>query len=225
MLKVILPATHPIPPFNELARDLRIQNRPLWLHQRNVLAPYATREMELKPGQRFPQEHVEMIVYRDNLFFDEEYIEKFISEARKLKRPVRAAFSADDRAFKDHALPLSVSYTPAGELYLADLWYYPNGADTDVQPLELLLRTKDDEKKIKSPGVGYSRIPQYMAPESGGDLIYQVPDLRVLIAIDCWVHVLIADIIFGQLARAERYLQRSNNDLTFKLKLLWRSLY
>jgi len=43
MLKVILNAPHPITPFNEPARDLRIQNQPLWLHQRNVLAPYTTR--------------------------------------------------------------------------------------------------------------------------------------------------------------------------------------
>ena len=55
MLKVILNEPHPITPFNEPARDLRIQNTPLWLHQRNVLTPYTTREVELKPGQRFPQ--------------------------------------------------------------------------------------------------------------------------------------------------------------------------
>ena len=59
MLKVILNAPHPIPPFNEPARDLRIQNNPLWLHQRNVLAPYTTRELELKPGQRMPVDREE----------------------------------------------------------------------------------------------------------------------------------------------------------------------
>src|SRR5712691_3034631 len=103
MLKVILNAPHPISPFNEPARDLRIQNHPLWLHQRNVLAPYTTRELELKPSQRFPQEHDEMIVYRDNLFFDEEYIRIFVTEARKKRRACRAAFSAEDSAFKEHA--------------------------------------------------------------------------------------------------------------------------
>ena len=39
MLKVILPAPRYIPPFNEAARDLRIQNKPLWLNQRDLLAP------------------------------------------------------------------------------------------------------------------------------------------------------------------------------------------
>src|SRR5512133_487111 len=115
MLKVILNAPRPISPFNEPARDLRIQNIPFWLNQRNILAPYTTREFELKPGQRFPQERDEMIVYRDNLFFDKEYITEFIDLARSKKRACRAAFSAEDPAFKEHALPLSCSYTPAGQ--------------------------------------------------------------------------------------------------------------
>src|ERR671926_255861 len=100
MLKVILNAPHTITPFNEPARDLRIQNTPLWLHQRDVLAPYTTREIELSPGQRFPQERTEMIVYRDNLFFDEDYINTFIALARTRKHACRAAFSSEDPAFK-----------------------------------------------------------------------------------------------------------------------------
>ena len=139
MLKVILNAQYPITPFNEPARDLRIQNTPLWLHQRNLLTPYTTREIELKPGQRFPQQRDEMIVYRDNIFFDEGYIHTFINLARKKKNACRAAFSADDPAFREHALPLSSSYTPAGGLYLADLWYYPNGPVADVEPLVIEL--------------------------------------------------------------------------------------
>ena len=125
MFKIILQDPHRITPFNEHARDLRIQNHPLWLHQRNVLAPFTTREQELKPGERLPLVREETIVYRDNLFFDEEYINLFMAMARKKGRAVRAAFSAEDLAFKEHALPLSSSYTPAGGGYLADLWYYP----------------------------------------------------------------------------------------------------
>jgi hypothetical protein len=123
MLKVILNAPRPITPFNEPARDLRIQNVPLWLHQRNVLTPYTTKEFELRPGQRFPQERGEMIVYRDNLFFDEEYINTFIRLSQEKNRACRAAFSADDPACIEHALPLSCSYTPAGQLFLSELWY------------------------------------------------------------------------------------------------------
>src|SRR5215510_13237377 len=134
MFKIILQDNHRIIPFNERARDLRIQNQPLWLHQRNVLAPYTTREREMKPGERLPQDRDEMLVYRDNLFFDEEYINTFMATARKKGRAVRAAFSVDDASFREHALPLATSYTPAGGTYLADLWYYPRGPVADVAP-------------------------------------------------------------------------------------------
>src|SRR5512141_1541587 len=89
MLKVILPAPTRIPPFNEMARDLRIQNHPLWLWQRNMLAPYVTREMELKTGMRMPAVREPTLVYRDNLFFDEPYIRAFMAEALKRQHPVR----------------------------------------------------------------------------------------------------------------------------------------
>ncbi len=214
MLKVILNAPHLISPFNELARDLRIQNHPLWLHQRNVLAPYATREVELKPGQRFPQERDEMIVYRDNLFFDDEYIRIFVTEARKRRRACRAAFSLDDSAFKEHALPLSISYTPAGQNFLADLWYYPNGPVADVEPLVIDLEPRE---------MGYYHVPTYMADQSG-DLTFQVP-LRSLIAIDSWVHIFIADIVFGLFSRGARFEKRLGEELGFKLGILGKAIY
>jgi acetyltransferase-like isoleucine patch superfamily enzyme len=214
MLKIILNAPHPITPFNEPARDLRIQNSPLWLHQRDVLAPYTTRELELKPGQRLPQGRDEMIVYRDNLFFDEEYINTFIALARKRKRACRAAFSADDPAFKEHAWPLSSSYTTAGQLFLADLWYYPSGPVADVEPLVIDLEARE---------MGYYHVPTYMADQSG-DLTFQVP-LRSLIAIDSWVHIFIVDIVFGLFSRGARFEKRVNEDLAFKLGFLARALY
>src|SRR5512139_846092 len=214
MLKVILNAPHPISPFNEPARDLRIHNVPLWLHQRNILAPYTTHELELKPGQRFPLEREETLVYRDNLFFDEEYFRLFMSMARKRKKPCRAAFSADDPAFREHALPLSNSYTLAGDLYLADLWYYPNGPVADVEPLVIDLEARE---------IGYYHVPTYMADQSG-DLVFQVP-LKTLIAIDSWVHIFIADIVFGLFSRGARFEKRSYEDLGFKLRIMSRAIY
>ena len=38
MRKIILRDERHIHPFNDEARDLRIQNKPLWLHQRDTLA-------------------------------------------------------------------------------------------------------------------------------------------------------------------------------------------
>jgi UDP-N-acetylglucosamine diphosphorylase / glucose-1-phosphate thymidylyltransferase / UDP-N-acetylgalactosamine diphosphorylase / glucosamine-1-phosphate N-acetyltransferase / galactosamine-1-phosphate N-acetyltransferase len=71
--------------------------------------------------------------------------------------------------------------------------------------------------------MGYYHVPSYMAGERG-DLVYQVP-LRSLLAIDSWVHIYIADIIFGIFSRGARFEQHLNNDLTFKLKIFAKSLY
>src|SRR3990172_3462536 len=107
MLKVILPAPNRIPPFNEPARDLRIQTPRLWLGQKNMLAPYVPKEMERAAREPLPRVHEATLVHRNNLFFDAEYIRAFIAKARKLGHACRAAFSAADPAFREHALPLS----------------------------------------------------------------------------------------------------------------------
>jgi carbonic anhydrase/acetyltransferase-like protein (isoleucine patch superfamily) len=214
MLKIILQAPRPISPFNEPARDLRVQNTPLWLYQRNVLAPYVTREMEIPSNARLPQSREPMLVYRDNLFFDEFYIEEFMRQAKRRGRPVRAAFSLDDPAFREHALPLSSSYTSAGSVYLADMWYYPHGPEADVEPLVIDLQTRE---------VGYYHVPSYMAGERG-NLVFQVP-MRAMMAIDCWAHIFIADVVFGLFKRANRFENRLNNDLGYKLKILSTAVY
>ena len=214
MLKLILQAPRRLAPFNEAARHLRIQNKPLWLWQRDLLAPYVTREMEIPTGQRLPLVREPMIVYRDNLFFDQPYITAFIQEAQTRKRPCRAAFSAEDPAFREHALPLSTSYTPAGNLYLADLWYYPNGAEADVEPLVIDLQARE---------MGYYHVPSYMAGERG-DLVFQVP-LRAMLAIDSWVHIFIADVVYGLFGRGARFEKQLKEDLGFKLGIIGHSLF
>ncbi|HQP60967.1 MAG TPA: DapH/DapD/GlmU-related protein [Anaerolineaceae bacterium] len=214
MLKIILESPRYLAPFNERARDLRIQNKPLWLHQRDLLAPYTDREMELPANARLPQTREPCLVYRDNLFFDAPYLEAFLAEARKHSGPVRAAFSLDDPAFREHCLPLSSSYTQAGNLYLADLWYYPQGPQPNAEPLVIDLQARE---------IGYYHVPTYMATDSG-DLVYQVP-LRSLIAIDTWVHIFIADTVFGLFGRGARFENRLNTDPFFKLGILGTAMY
>lgn len=214
MLKVILQAKNLIMPFCETARELRIQNTPLWLRQRNLLAPYVTRELELQHGEPLQPFKEPAIVYRDNLYFDEYYIKTFMAEAQKRNRAVRAAFNAGDPAFSEHALPLSTSYTPAGNLYLADLWYYPHGPTADVEPLVIDMQARE---------IGYYHVPTYMGDRSG-DLVFQVP-LQAMMAIDSWVHVFIADMVFGQFARGARFEKRADEELSFKLKILGKAIY
>ncbi|MBN2501883.1 MAG: hypothetical protein JXB38_13970 [Anaerolineales bacterium] len=215
--KVILQDPRHIPPFNERARDLRILNSPLWLYQRDVLAPYIESETEIPHEfEGFQLQTLEgpCLVYRDNLFFDEFYIAAFIKEAKALGKACRAAFSPADPAFREHALPLSTSYTPAGGVYLADLWYYPAGYATETEPLIIDLQATE---------VGYYHVPTYMATEQG-DLVYQVP-LRACMAIDSWVHIHMIDVVFGLFARGARFEYQVNNNLGFKLRLLGTALY
>ncbi|MEA4909305.1 MAG: DapH/DapD/GlmU-related protein [Anaerolineaceae bacterium] len=214
MLKIILPSRRYLSPFNEPARDLRVQNKPLWLVQRDVLSPFTEHEIELEQDAPLPETREACMVYRDNLFFDQEFIQEFLNQARKKPHPSRAAFTLQDAAFREHCLPLSTSYTQAGDLYLADLWYYPQGTQEEAQPLLIDMQARE---------IGYYHVPTYMALEKG-DLVYQVP-LRSLIAIDSWVHIFIADVVFGLFSRSARFENRLKWDAWFKLGVLGRALY
>jgi carbonic anhydrase/acetyltransferase-like protein (isoleucine patch superfamily) len=214
MYKIILQAPKLIHPFNEPARDLRIQNKPLWLIQRDVLAPYIDHEYEVDTGDNLPEINEPCLVYRDNLFFDEVYIQNFLTAAMKCKAPCRAAFSKDDLAFVEHALPLSSSYHRDGDIYLADLWYYPNGPTSKAESLVI------DLDPIEA---GYYHIPTYMASEKG-DLTFQVPR-RSILAIDSWVHIFIADVVFGLFTRGARFEDHLNKNPFYKLSILLTAMF
>jgi len=214
MLRIVLPSPAKVSPFCEAARDLRIQNSPLWLWQRTVLAAHIDRSIEVAADAEMPATQEPALVHRENLFFDSAYVTEFLFQARRRGRPVRAAFRADDPAFREHALPLSTSYTRAGDLYLADLWYYPRGPSSDAEPLVIDLQSRE---------IGYYHVPTYMADQTG-DLVFQVP-LRSLIAIDSWVHVVVADIVFGLFARGARFEQRLKHDGLLKLAILGQALF
>lgn len=217
MRKIILHDDRYITPFNEPARDLRVMNKPLWLHQRDLLAPYTTLEIDIPTGNLAdaPRVGEETIVHRDNLFFDEDYITAFITEAREKQRPCRAAFSIQNKAFKEHALPLSTGFTQISDaLYVCDLWYFPHGPVDDAEPLVIDFQVRE---------IGYYHIPTYMATEQG-DLVYHVP-LRGLISIESWVHIHIADAIFGLFSRGARVEARLERSVLFKLSVLARALW
>ncbi len=209
MHKIILKAPKLIQPFNEPARDLRILNKPLWLIQRDVLAPYIDQEYEITADSLLPELHEPCLVYRDNLYFDDVFIQTFINAARKRNVPCQAGFSTKDLSFVEHALPLASSYTKNGDIYLAELWYYPYGPTATAEPLVI------DLQPIEA---GYYHVPTYMAYEQG-DLTFQVPR-RSILAIDSWVHIFIADVVFGLFTRGARFEDSLNENPLFKLGIL-----
>ncbi len=212
--RIALKSNKNVYPFNENARDLRIQNKPLWLVQRDLLAPFTSQEIDLAIDEKLPDINESCIVFKDNLFFDKNFIDEFIDLATKEQSAVRLAFSLKDSAFREHCLPLSISYEKQGDLYLADLWYYPNGITEEVKPLVIDLQSQE---------IGYYHVPTYMAFNQG-DLVYQVP-LKSFIAIDSWVHVFIADAIFGLFSRGARFEQKLKHDPFFMLSVLFKSMY
>ena len=214
MKKIILKEPKRIHPFNEPARDLRILNKPLWLIQRDVLAPYIDSEFEADINDSYPDFNEACLIYRDNLYFDEAYIEAFIKAARQKNSACRAAFSKDNASFMEHALPLSVSYIDNGDYYLADLWYYPNGTTYQAEPLFI------DMEPVEA---GYYHVPTYMASENG-DLTFQVPH-RSILAIDSWVHIFIADVVFGLFTRGAQFEDSLNQNPLYKLRILAKAMY
>lgn len=219
MRRVIIQSQRYIHPFNEPARDLRVQNKPLWLWQRDLLAPHTQEEREYPSWDlalQFEQsESVETLAHRDNLFFNESFIVAFLGQARARSAPARLALRSDDPAIAHHARPLSNSFIEDGDLLLADMWYLPGGLDQRDQATPLVVDTESRER-------GYYHVPPYMATEFG-DLTYQLPR-RAFIVIENWVHLFVADILFGVFARGVNQEDRISTDWRYKLKILLRSL-
>ncbi|MGQ9459093.1 MAG: multidrug transporter [Anaerolineae bacterium] len=212
MRKVILRERKPIPPFNEPARDLRILNKPLWLLQRDLLAPYCEQELEVNSFHEIPRDRQETLVYRDNLFFDAPFLAEFIQRARALGKACQVAFSPEDKAIVTHALPLQSGIYREGDYYLAGMWYFPRGVEEWVRPLVMDTEARE---------IGFYHVPPYMADDKG-DLVYWVP-LKAFLSIENWVHVYLANSPFGILAEGARFEAQAGRWGT-KLRILLRAL-
>src|SRR5262245_8315520 len=182
MKRVIIRERSVIPPFGEPARDLRILNKPLWLHQRDVLSPYCRGALEVDSLAEIPPGREELLVLRENLFFNELLIKTFLTQARASGHACQIAFAPDDKAIVRHAIHLQegIRLDERRQVYIADLFYYPNGVEEEAQPLVIDTAPRE---------MGYYHIPTYMAKE--GDLVYQVP-MRPFLSIENWVHVFLA---------------------------------
>ncbi len=212
MRKIVIRDRRKIAPFNEPARELRVVNLPLWLHQRDVLAPYCSTEIEVDSSDDIPAANGEMLIYRDNLYFDEDFIGVFIAEAKASGKARRVAFSANDRAIVQHALPLASGIQQQGNLYVADLWYYPDGLEENVEPLVVSTEAKE---------IGYYHVPTYVANESG-EVIYYVP-LRAFLSIESWVHIFMANSPFGIFSRGAK-MEHEVGKWQVKVRVFLRSL-
>jgi UDP-N-acetylglucosamine diphosphorylase / glucose-1-phosphate thymidylyltransferase / UDP-N-acetylgalactosamine diphosphorylase / glucosamine-1-phosphate N-acetyltransferase / galactosamine-1-phosphate N-acetyltransferase len=213
MRKAIVRDKRKIPPFNEPARELPVLNKPLWLHQKDILDLYCDSEIEVDFLEQIPDvEYEETLVYRDNLFFDEAFVEAFLGQARAMGKACRVAFALDDEVITRHALPLQSGIRREGNVYVAQMWYYPRGLEEMTRPLVIDCGAYE---------FGSYRVPTHMSTQKG-DLVFQIP-LRAFLCIENWVHVYVANCLFGVLAKGAR-MERSLNNLSVLVQIMWRSL-
>jgi carbonic anhydrase/acetyltransferase-like protein (isoleucine patch superfamily) len=218
MRRVIINEPSFIAPFNETARDLRVQNKPLWLWQRDLLVKHVTEEREYpdwEVARQLETDKVESLVHRDNLFFNQLLIDEFVEKARAGGRPVRLAFTVNDPAIAKHVRPLTHSFFQQRNLLLTDMWYLPKGVRQSLKAEPLIIDTESRER-------GYYHIPPYMATEFG-DLVYQLPK-KVFVLVENWVHLFIADILLGVFTRGVNIEDRIAASWQYKLKIIRRSL-
>lgn len=215
MRKVIIRKPRHIVPFNEPASKLRVLNKSLAEWSRDMLMPYCESEAILVDHfYDAPRDTTETLIVGENLWFDQPFIDYFMEEARKRKSAARATFRASDPSYLQQGLrPLNKSYEKFGDLYAADLWYFPNGITDQAEALIVPSDARD---------VGYQQLPNYMGGRSG-DQVWWLPQ-RSICAIDSWIHVFFANIVFGVFAQASRIETRSTSDALFRLSATARAL-
>ncbi|HRE49168.1 MAG TPA: hypothetical protein PLD47_15675 [Aggregatilineales bacterium] len=222
-----------IAPFNQPARELNVLNKPIWLAQRDNLAPYCEVEVPIEAMNDLPTTPEEIIVYRDNLYFDADFVNDFVEAARKAAVPCRVAIRSTetDQAFATYCLPLARNLQAVNkksengivrsghtreevDYYLFDLWYFPRGYQpgAPISPLHM---------KLDSEEVGFYSVPDYMS--NRGDLTHWMTK-RTIISVEHWLHLFFANVPMGIFSIGHRFEHKQKNSNLFTLKVLMRAL-
>jgi carbonic anhydrase/acetyltransferase-like protein (isoleucine patch superfamily) len=214
MKRVAIRDNRNIFPFNEPARELRVLNKPLKVHQRDCLIKYCDAVLEYDSLDDIPRDdHSEMIVYQDNLFFDQPFIRSFIRRAKERKKACRVSFPAYDPAITAHALYLQDDIHLEGSSYVGNLWYFPRGVEDDPELLSMSTGAQE---------IGYYHVPTYMADEKG-EIVQYVP-VRAFLSIEHWYHIFVANTTFGIFAEGARFEARAKK-LRTRFKVLLRGMW
>jgi carbonic anhydrase/acetyltransferase-like protein (isoleucine patch superfamily) len=199
MKRVAIRDNRDIFPFNEPARELRILNKPLKLHQRDCLSRYCDAVLDCDSLDDIPRDDAsEMVVYQDNVFFDQQFVDAFVSRARRNGEACRVAFRKNDMAITTHALPLQGGIHLQDNFYVGNLWYFPHGVEDHPQPLAIGTQARE---------IGYYHVPTYMADDKG-EIVQYVP-LRAFLSIEHWYHIFVANTTFGIFADGARFEARA----------------
>ena len=199
MQKVILRDHRRISPFMEVARDLRILNKPLWLYQRDVLARHCASEIVIDALDQVPRDPEPLLVYRDSIFFNPPLMDEFLRRAVATNKACQVAFSPDDAAVANHMINLQDGLKLQDGLWRGELWYYPRGWVPEAEPVVI------DTEPME---LGYYQVPHYLV--ESGNFVTHVP-IKAFIPIESWVAVMLTNSLFGVLGWARRLLKESHS--------------
>ncbi|MBI5959652.1 MAG: multidrug transporter [Chloroflexi bacterium] len=225
-----------ISPFNEPASELSILNKPLKIHHADIIEDVCGQtSAELPLAQiddlalRVDRDD-EVLVYRDNLYFDREFFFEFFEQARASQLPSRAALPADDHAWIKYSIPLSrleaVRDMNGKALYYPlDLWYFPEGYVESHKWRAVPVFSEYKE-------IGYYNVPDSMTNlrtgsegEFGRDLdLTHLLTERSCLSIDSWAHIYFANIIMGVFSRGKRFEKKITEHNFEALKMLFRAI-
>lgn len=202
MKKAIITETEKIEPFGELPRNLPILNKTLYEHQQEALAfLQIEEELHISALCELQCEEREIVVYRDNLFFDERLVKGFVDSARSFGCPSQIAFSLDDSYITEHTLHLQTGIRREKDLYVADLFYFPKGFGAEIIPL--VVNTEPREIwylsiPTKDHWLRHGVLTSFDMPEEikFAPIRLFVP-LRSFMCIESWVHLLFANLLCG----------------------------
>ncbi|MBN2305902.1 MAG: multidrug transporter [Anaerolineae bacterium] len=238
MRKFVIEDNHLVSPFNEPARELNVLNKPLKMHHTDILdaviggsrAEFPLDSVRDLPKRISPDDTPdEILVYRDNLYFDREFFIEFFEQARSSGLPSRAVLPAEDNAWNKYAVPLS-RLEPVRDMhgqplyYPLDLWYFPPGSVEPRQCREIPIFSGFKE-------IGYYNLPTSMRniyDETDADsarfgLTHLLTD-RSCLSIDSWIHVYYANVILGAFSRGKRFEKRITEHNLDALRILWRAI-
>jgi len=222
MNRYIIEDTNHVPPFNEPASLLTIGVKPLKIHHEEMFLNYLGQNInlagEFSDTSQLSEVKDESVVYRDNLWFDIEFLSYFLEEAKKRPYPSRAAFYGNDKAYSTYVLPLAHDIERSVDsegrtVYLLDLWYFPNGYTSDIRPMIV---------PSDSHEIGFYSVPDFMTMKQG-DLTHYTP-MRAVMSIESWVHVYFASVIFTNFARSGRLDRKIETSFFTNLRLLWNAV-
>ncbi|MGB9928542.1 MAG: DapH/DapD/GlmU-related protein [Methanosarcina sp.] len=231
--RYILETKQIIHPFELPASKLPVLNKPICEHQEDIFRDLKIKEKPvlISSLEETTPSTSHTLAYRDNIYFNKELILEFLNKASVIGKPSRLAFSDADPCFSVHISYPQHNMEHVGNLYLADIFFFPAGAQgNDFTPV--ILDTKSIPLSCFSlppseldlcAGQESSKKPTYNSPialhPAAPPLQLQVPRLSY-IAIRHWVQLLFANFTWGIHCQIRQLnTEIGNQNLSFKKTL------